>query len=337
MAHNLSFDKNGVAECFQAKTPAWHGKGITTKECLTVGQLLTETNVNHSISKSMLLNPRDGKEMGIYGLFRDDNNFFLNTCSKSYNPLQTVEMFSFLDTLVGKGLAHFETAGVLDGGKSVYCVSRLANLDFAPTEGDNHEARLLCVDHRDGRATTVKTIVTRVVCQNTLSMAMAEAGNVALKFRHSTGRDEKFKMAENLIHLASDSIQAMNTKLRALIQKKVSPIQFKQVFDKLFPDFEKGKQVGTRAGIVANNFMMNDNNQIAGINGTAYSLLQAVTQFIDHQATDFRSEGTIEEQRKTSAMFGKGDKFKNDALKEIESIFLDDIDLMMNEALLTAV
>ena len=337
MAHNLSINSNGEAEFFVAKTPAWHGLGTVTDNCLTWENAVIAAKLDWTISKSMLKNPRTGDDIGTFGIFRDDNNEFLALCKERYNLLQNQILFSFADILASSGRANFESAGAIDGGKTVWCMLRLSNLDFSPVNGDLHEARLLCIDYRDGRATTFKVVLNRVVCQNTLSIALGETGNETLKFRHTALRDVKMKQAEGLVSMAANSIQAMNMKLKALAAKPVSPIQFKQVMEKLFPNFEKETTAGNKALLVANNFMLNDGNKIAGIQGTAYAMLQAVTDYIDHQKIGLKGEGSMEEKRRESALFGSGDKFKNDALKEIENMFLDDIDMMMNEAILSAV
>jgi hypothetical protein len=70
--------------------------------------------------------------------------------------------------------------------------------------------------------------------------------------------------------------------------------------------------------MIASNFMQNDGGKIKNIDGSAYALLQAVTQYVDHQRDGLRvGESTLEKVRAENAMFGTGNQFKNEALDRI--------------------
>jgi hypothetical protein len=82
--------------------------------------------------------------------------------------------------------------------------------------------------------------------------------------------------------------------------------------------------------------MSNDGGKIKGIEGSAYSLLQSVTRYIDHQRDGLRTnDSTIELKRAESAMFGSGDKFKTLALNTIcNAVGIDEIDQILANAAL---
>ena len=74
--------------------------------------------------------------------------------------------------------------------------------------------------------------------------------------------------------------------------------------------------------------MQNDAGKIKGIEGTAYAMLQACTQWVDHQRDGLKcGNRNLNAVRAESAMFGTGDIFKNQALDSIYEIMgLNDVE-----------
>ena len=201
----------------------------------------------------------------------------------------------------------------------MWCLVELKDGNFSPVKDDLHKTYLLFVDFRDGKAAQVRLTTERVVCHNTLNIALNQKiDGTILKLRHTSGIDEKIKAAKSLLGSVNSEIQTVKNKLAMLATKKVTQPQFSTIMEKLFPGYEKKAQAENKVAIVAGNFMANDNNQIKGIEGSAYALLQATTRWIDHQRTGLRTgDSTIDLKRAESAMFGSGDKFKTTALDAI--------------------
>lgn len=334
MSHNLSTNKSGQVEMFCAGKPAWHGLGINVKEAQTWENASKLAKLDWTISKVQLENPRLGTMIPSFALLRDDDNRWISTVGEKYTPIQNSQAFDFVDSLLKTGAAHYESAGALGNGEAMWCLARLTGQDFAPVKGDDHYAYLLFSEFRDGRAAQVRLTMTRVVCQNTLNIALGTkaVNGAVLKLRHTSGIDEKIKAAKQLLGTVGDEISSIKSKLQALATKKVTQPQFMTIMEKLFPGFEKNTRSENKAAVIASNFMANDGDQIKGIEGTAYAMLQSVTRYVDHQRDGLRTgDMTLEFKRAESAMFGVGDKFKNDALATIcETVGISAIDQILS-------
>lgn len=313
MSDNISI-QNGIAEVFTAKTPAWHGLGITVSEAPTWQDASKLAHLDWTISKHRLLNPLTSDPIPSFAIVRDDSNKWISTVGEKYFPIQNSQCFEFCDALLQTGKVRYESAGALGNGETVWCLAKMDN-DFEPVKGDVHETYLLFTDSRDGKAAKVFLTTVRVVCQNTLNMALSNSDKTMLKLRHTQGVTAKLEQAKALLTNADNQIQAINLKLSALARVKITLPRFETIMGKLFPDYENKTKTGNKAAIVASNFMA---SEFENEKGSAFAMLQAVTQYIDHQRDGLRvGLSTLETKRKESALFGAGNDFKQLAYNTI--------------------
>lgn len=61
-------------------------------------------------------------------------------------------------------------------------------------------------------------------------------------------------------------------------------------------------------------YEQNDGNRFKEQRGTAYNLLNAVTQFVDHERSTRGNGVAVDVKRSESALFGSGEDLKTDAL-----------------------
>jgi hypothetical protein len=175
---------------------------------------------------------------------------------------------------------------------------------------------LLFVERRDGKAAVVKLCNTRTVCQNTINIALSEKTTSMLRLRHTSTVADKIIEAKKLVAGVSAHVKTLEDKFKALSKVKVTQSKFKIVLEKLFPDLEVNKHQQSVAAQIATNFMSNDNNAIPSVAGSAYNLVNAVTQYVDHQKIGFKG-GDADTRRAESALFGAGDEYKRAALDTI--------------------
>lgn len=320
MAHNIS-NSQGVDEVFTAKTPAWHGLGVTVAEAPTWQDASRLAHLDWTISKRQFMNPVTGDPVPSHAIIRDDTGKWLSTVGEAYVPIQNSDCFEFCDALIATGNVRYESAGALGNGEVVWCLAKLNN-SFEPVKGDVHETYLLFTDNRNGKAATVKLTTVRVVCQNTLSIALSSKVNgEVLRLRHTAGITDKLTQAKVLLTKTDQVIDSLKLKMSALSRKKVTVQKFESIMEKLFPGYndDKKAQAQNKAAMVASNFM---NAEFDNEKGSAFALLQAVTHYIDHQRGGLRANGgSVDLRRKENALFGKGDEFKQMAFNTICSEF----------------
>ena len=117
-------------------------------------------------------------------LFRSDTLQPLSVVSKRYQVVQPREVLEFYRDLVEVGGFELETAGVLKEGKKLWALARTGQ-EAMLKGGDAVKAYLLLATACDGTlATTAQFTSVRVVCNNTLSMAVNDSSG-AIKVPHS--------------------------------------------------------------------------------------------------------------------------------------------------------
>lgn len=133
---------------------------------------------------------------------REDTGDVLGIVSDDYSVVQNRDAFRFLDTLIGSEL-HFETAGSLFNGKRAWVLARLP--EFVEVGGDQVATYIYVANSHDGSlAVTAAVSPIRIVCANTLGMALRRADRDAartFKFRHVGDLQEKFEEARTVLDL----------------------------------------------------------------------------------------------------------------------------------------
>lgn len=325
MSTNISV-QNGKAEVFTAGVPAWHKLGINVAEAVSWKEAAKLAHLDWKVIKNQL--EFSGVKVDAFGLFRGDNGKFLGSCGSVYEPIQYEDAFGMVDALLTQGAAHYETAGALGNGEVIWTLARIPQgIKIAGTD-DITKPFLLFVDYRrQGKSAIVKLCMERVVCANTLTIALSEKTNF-FKIPHNGNIKFKIEEAKRLVSIASKDISSLSDKFNQLAKTKADKSFTKKFLLSLFPNLTSSSVQQSKAERVLELFENNDDNKIPQIRGSAWNLFNATTQFIDHYApvTVRNSDGTAnielvkEQKRAESCLFGAGDEFKAQALENIMSL-----------------
>ena len=189
MAHELASPKDMA---YVGSTP-WHGLGnkLTPNQPIEIWQKscgmdfqIKQTDVlfNAANGDGNLLNLRSNPDATV--LHRSDSYEPLSVVSKRYKVVQPKDVLEFYRDLVSAGGFQLETAGVLKGGKKLWALAKTGQETLLPGL-DKVKAYLLLATSCDGSlATTAQFTSIRVVCNNTLQMAVGESKG-AVKVPHS--------------------------------------------------------------------------------------------------------------------------------------------------------
>jgi phage/plasmid-like protein (TIGR03299 family) len=326
MSHEIAINtKTGKAMCFTAGEPAWHHLGQNVSQAVTWAEAIKLAQLDWEVVKEPLFDQFQVRVPG-YGVIRADNRQCLGIVGEQYAPIQNKYAFDFVDTMIAaNGGTKFESAGGLYSGQTIWCLARVPKGDGEVVPGDKHEAYLLFTSSHDGsKAAICKIVTVRVVCHNTLTAALAGAGQ-AIKIRHSPSAEAKLEKAKLFLGNAVQQMEDLRLKMRQLAEREMTRESFALALDRLFP-VPKGKEVDNssarRDNLLAEVIQLyeqNDGNSgIASIKGSAYNLLNAVTQWTDHargvRLTDKRTGMSEQAARADNAIFGTGAQLKENAL-----------------------
>src|SRR5690606_33989421 len=146
----------------------------------SVDEMLVKAQLNWELEKRPITfqtEKGDDKDIdNYYALVRTSDNKCLDVVGRQYTPVQNKEAFEFFDEFVRAGKAKMETAGSLRGGRYVWGLANLQS-SFKLEGGDEVKGYLLVASpHESGKALIIKFTTVRVVCQNTLTLALRDSG-----------------------------------------------------------------------------------------------------------------------------------------------------------------
>lgn len=330
MAHDIWHDElSNVDSVFVAKKPAWHGLGQVTGDTLTWKEAIKRANLDWTVSKLPLFS-QAGKQVDAFGIFRDRDNQFLGVAGDRYEIIQNERAFTFIDAILEQtDGAHYESAGALGHGERIWALARVpeADIQIAGTDDRSLTYLLVATSHDSSIGFQSRLTSTRVVCANTLNVALNEAGRSIFRVKHTRMAEVRLQAAEEAARGIVMDARALEEKLNFLATRKLTRESLSAILDRLFPknDDPKAKQGRREANLteVLKLYESNDNNAFPVLRGTAYNLLNAVTEFSDHyrnvklSADRKDQKQTVDSARAEAAIFGAGDKLKVSALETI--------------------
>jgi phage/plasmid-like protein (TIGR03299 family) len=289
----------------------WHGLGNHLSENQPLEVWLREAGMEWSILQAPVQyratdTMHDFNDQKV--LFRSDSLQPLAVVSRRYQVVQPREVLEFYRDLVEVGGMELETAGVLKGGRKLWALARTGQ-EAVLRGGDKVKAYLLLATACDGTlATTAQFTSVRVVCHNTLAMAVGDSAG-AVKVPHST----KFDAAEVKKELGV-GISAWDEfiyQMRQLSERKVTDLEAITFTKDVFEAANYSDRAAKKARDVVLALYKGEGigSTFESASDTAYGLLNAVTEYVDHERRA-RSPGN----RLDSAWFGQGAALKQRAL-----------------------
>jgi phage/plasmid-like protein (TIGR03299 family) len=329
MAHNI-WNNNGKDAMWTVgnKQAAWHELGQRTPDAQTWQQAMVLAGLDWTVEKSQLMGAIDGRPKALvpaWGIFRSSDGAYLGTVGDQYTTIQNAYAFDFVDSLLeAENGAHYESAGALGNGERIWCLARVPHTITVAGEDKSEVYLLFTTSHDGSMAATAKLSTIRVVCQNTLNQALSANGSM-VRVKHTRDAERRLDQAKRLMSGVAQDVKTLEEKLNLLATRKMTKDSLVSIMDRLFPPPKDEKSNTTRRENVLSDVLrlyeLNDNNAVSSIRGTAYNLLNAVTEYTDHERnariTENRKGYTLAQARAENAFVGTGDKLKQDALDVI--------------------
>ncbi|MGF6452835.1 DUF932 domain-containing protein [Pseudomonas sp. ILQ215 TE3946] len=299
----------------------WHGLGsaLSTKQPLEVWQ--REAGMDWQIQDSPVHFKAEaaGHLSSIHSfpeqkvLYRSDTKAPLSVVSHRYQVVQPREVLEFYRDLTEFSGYELETAGVLKGGRKFWALARTGQAT-ALKGNDQVNGYLLLATSCDGTlATTATPTTVRVVCNNTLGICLDGATH-AIKVPHSTRFDTR--TVKKQLGIAVSQWDEFMYRMRTLAERKVQTKEALSFFMDVLCDTSAHAPIpevlpNKRAMEKVQNLYDGKGRgaDLASARGTAWGLLNAVTEYVDHERRARSSE-----YRMDSAWFGQGAVIKQKAL-----------------------
>ena len=301
---------------YAGETP-WHGLGQAVADNLSPVEMQQAARLDWLVRKVPLTYNHDGSEheTGHYALVRTSDGKFLDTVkSRHWTPVQNYEAFEFFDDFVKAGRMTMEVAGSLSDGKRVFALAKVGHgFGLSRAAQDRTESYLLFTNpHLYGQCVDIRLTPVRVVCHNTLSLALGQRNS---EYRVSFAHWRKFDpaVARSLLDVASVKLDAYRDKADFLSGKRYTggalASYFREVFKPLVPPRNRPEGtpvLTTNAELALKVVETQPGYQFAP--GTWWNAFNAVTYLTDHEI------GRGPATRLGSAWYGAGKTRKIQAL-----------------------
>lgn len=308
MSHNIN-------SMMYAGEKPWHGLGRKVDKNLTSAEAIEAAGLNWEVKKLPSYFQLENKfvlDEEHFHNVRMDSKESLGVVGTQYTILQNKGAFSFFDAVVGIKEAIYHTAGALGKGERIWLLAKLPGI-IKVTKDDITEKFLLLTNRHDGGgAVSIMFTPIRVVCQNTLNMAIGEASN-RVSLRHTAGMGGKVLDVQKDLGIVNQRFALFEEAAKALVAKPVgSRKELAQFFHdiRLVKKDEDGKLSSRAENImdeVSKLFERGRGNDMPGTKGTYWAAVNAVVEFADY------GRNSDAENRAESLLFGSGAHLKQRA------------------------
>jgi phage/plasmid-like protein (TIGR03299 family) len=309
MAHNLETENGEVAFALRG-APAWHNLAnriFTKDEVVTTATMLEQAKLsNWNVRLSPITNHIDESWKDVSGsqLVIRDNPFnggtdVLATVGKRYVPVQNEELFAFADAIHDTDPnCRWESAGSLKKGKVVFGTVDIPRTMVLDPMGANDQTKLYLIvwtSHDGSVAVQAAVTPVRVVCQNTLNLAMREAKQ-SFKIRHTQTVEGRIAVARETLGLALGYFDEFELEAKAMFEQEITNAEFAKLIETIYPKpvkDSKGALKKWENKIVLLDELYYNSPTNETIKGTKWGAFNALTERLDYYRTGRGNSETL--------------------------------------------
>lgn len=260
---------------------AWHGQGVVVQDAPTSAEALRLAGLDWTVESKDIQVCGGKKIAGYHANVRNTDSAVLGVVGDRYKIVQNVDAFSFTDGIIGEG-AVYETAGSLNGGRTVWLLAKLGQMNLV---GDETEDYLCFANTHDGSG-SVKVCITpvRVVCNNTLNLALSTTKR-KFSMRHTTNVNSRIEEAKQVLGLAARYEVELAEFAEVMAKKYLEDKELKLILNSIFdPKGEKPTELQKRNAEECKQafYVCYAAPDIEKFKGTAWGAINAMSDLVGH-------------------------------------------------------
>lgn len=293
----------------------WHGLGVPVSNDLTPTQMLKKAGLDWQVTRYPQFIEIDGERVktGSEALVRSSDNRILTEVSDSWEPVQNQDAFDFFNEFVHSGQMEMNTAGSLKNGEMVWALAKVNESFDVGSNDDRVDSYLLFSNpHQYGRCIDIRFTAVRVVCNNTLTLALSKRGKGDLVVRLNHRKKFDPEMVKQTLGVAHKNMESYKEMATFLASKEYSVDSLVEYYNTVFPTLSKkddrDPEKLSRPGKAAFEALESQPGAELG-RGTWWQVYNSATFAVDHLI------GRSADTRLQSAWYGQGRQKKIAALK----------------------
>lgn len=279
---------------FYVREAPWHGLGMRVEHALSSEEALKEAGLDWTVIQKSIQTEDHAEIPGFKANIRATDQRLLGVVTDRYKIVQNHEAFAFADELLGEGV-RFETAGSLQNGRKVWLLAKLPEEHIINEE--NISPYMVFSNSHDGSG-SIKVAMTpiRVVCQNTLNLALNNAKRIWTTI-HTGDIKSKLDEARKSLLNAELYMGKLGAEFERLQRIKMQDHKIQEYIELLIPLPENATKLQERniqqlrGNLQARYFEAPD---LKHVGKNAYRFINAVSDFATH-AKPLRETSTYKE------------------------------------------
>jgi phage/plasmid-like protein (TIGR03299 family) len=292
------------------RNAVWHRLGKQVPNDLSPEQMMKAAQCDWNVLTVPLtadIPPAEGDFAGTrvptghQALVRDCDLKVLDVVTEGWNPVQNSEAFEFFKDFIDAGDMQMDTAGSLHGGRVVWALAKICE-GFTILGGDRIEGYLLFTNpHQFGRSVNIAFTPVRVVCNNTLTYALANIDSQNVRHSHRTEFDPVY--AKQVLGITTDMLSKYKANSERLASIKYDDRSAKEFLNRIFPVLTTKRESRKDMSKSAERCLdLLNNNSMPGSEfepGSLWQLFNSVTYVTSNEY------GRTDEARMTSLFYGQ--------------------------------
>ena len=271
-----------VETMFYVREKPWHGLGTRIEEAPTSADALVYAGLNWEVVQKNVY-AEDGTLISGYKVnTRSTDNAALGIVSDRYKVVQNEDAFQFTDDLLGAGVTY-ETAGALQGGRKVWMLARMPHRYIIA--GDEITPYMVVMNSHDG-SSGIKVAMTpiRVVCQNTLNLALNSAKRIWTT-KHTENIMSRVHEARETLMLAEAYMGELGRGIDTLSNIKLSDKKVMELMQEFYPvtqDMPEAQRKNNLRLLEDMKMRYWDAPDLSNVGKNGYRFVNAVSDFATH-------------------------------------------------------
>lgn len=294
-----------VETMMYAGVTPWHGLGHYVGDVDVDSKTAIEKSGLDWLVQKTPIRTEAGKVIETHSaIVRATDGAVLGVVGSKYQPVQNVETFALLDSLVADGSMRYHTAGSLRGGKRVWLLGKIGSFELVPK--DKIDQFIFAWNAHDGSGSfRLLFTTTRVVCANTARVALDNRDGIYLKHTRNIG--DRIQQAREVLGIARQEHSEFESFAQMAANKSMTPGNMADVLNAVLPEkydeTERAKETRKKTAVQIVDLYFNGIGQdIPGVQQTGWAAYNAVVEFANYHRRAVQK--TADERRFESTLFG---------------------------------
>ncbi len=324
-----------VGEMFYTGDMPWHGLGIALAQPANLDEAMRVGGLNWRVGEVDLMTADDPpspvlKRKALVRMDRapGDAQRVLGVAHRGFTPVQNQDAGMLFDAIFGQGKRIYHTGGYLGAGEIVWLLAKIDKTLRIAGDDVVQPYALMANSHDGSMAFNIRLTTVRVVCQNTLALAMKDRIGRGFRRAHQGPFIDHAEAAQQFFGATLRELDFVADSFTRLSQRRCPDEKFGQIIAALIAEPKKPRNVERNPGLlrawenrvaevraarskISELRTSGKGMNLDGSRGTFWGVLNAILEFVDH----YRE---VEGSRLSYALLGDGMELKAKAFRMLQ-------------------